>query len=110
MIHVLFEQNDLHGALQHLLVSRELGEHAGLPQNRYRWRVARARIRAAEGDQEAALGLLDEAERLYVGDYSPEVRPVAALRARVWISQGRGPEALAGARARGPPAADCPPA
>ena len=101
MSHVLFEQNDLHGALQHLLVSRELGEHAGLPQNRYRWRVAMARIRAAEGDREAALGLLDEAERLYVGDYSPEVRPVAALRARVWISQGRWPEALAWARERG---------
>ena len=35
---------------QHLLRSQELGEHAGLPQNRYRWRVAMARIRQAEGD------------------------------------------------------------
>ncbi|SFT53120.1 LuxR family transcriptional regulator, maltose regulon positive regulatory protein [Geodermatophilus amargosae] len=98
---VLYERNDLDGALRHLLVSRELGEHAGLPQNRYRWRVAMARIRAAEGDRDAAVGLLDEAERLYVGDFSPDVRPVAALRARVRIRQGRWAEALGWTRDRG---------
>jgi LuxR family maltose regulon positive regulatory protein len=101
MSQVLCERNDLDGALAHLLESRELGEHAGLPQNRYRWRVAMARIRAAEGDPDAALGLLDEAERLYVGDFSPEVRPVAALRARLWVVQDRWGEALAWARERG---------
>ena len=31
-----------------------------------------ARIREAEGDLDGALDLLDEAERLYVGDFSPE--------------------------------------
>ncbi|ADB74394.1 HTH-type transcriptional regulator MalT [Geodermatophilus obscurus DSM 43160] len=98
---LLCERDDLDGALRHLLTSRELGEHAGLPQNRYRWRVAMARIRAAEGDLPAAVGLLDEAERLYVGDFSPEVRPVAASRARLWIVQGRWAEALAWARERG---------
>jgi LuxR family maltose regulon positive regulatory protein len=98
---LLCERDDLDGALRHLLTSRELGEHAGLPQNRCRWRVAMARIRAAEGDLPAAVGLLDEAERLYVGDFSPEVRPVAASRARLWIVQGRWAEALAWARERG---------
>jgi LuxR family maltose regulon positive regulatory protein len=39
------ERNDLDAATQHLLRSKELGEFAGLPQNRYRWRVAMARIR-----------------------------------------------------------------
>jgi LuxR family maltose regulon positive regulatory protein len=101
MSQVLCERNDLDGALQHLLVSRDLGEHAGLPQNRYRWRVAMARIRAAEGDADAALGLLDEAERLYVGDFSPQVRPVAALRARLSVARGRWAEALAWTRERG---------
>ncbi|MEX5717011.1 LuxR C-terminal-related transcriptional regulator [Geodermatophilus maliterrae] len=98
---LLCERGDLDGALRHLLVSRELGEHGGLPQNRYRWRVAMARIRAAEGDPEGALGLLGEAERLYVGDFSPEVRPVAALRARLRVAQGRWAEALSWARERG---------
>jgi LuxR family transcriptional regulator, maltose regulon positive regulatory protein len=95
------ERNDLDAALTHLLISRELGEHAGLPQNRYRWRVAMARIRAAEGNPGAALDLLDQAQDLYVGDFSPEVRPVAALRARLRVAQGTWAEALSWAQQRG---------
>jgi LuxR family transcriptional regulator, maltose regulon positive regulatory protein len=95
---VLRERNDLHTAMQQLLRSQELGEHAGLPQNRYRWRVAMARIRQAEGDLDGALDLLNEAERLYVGDFFPNVRPVPALRARVWIAEGSLGEALGWAR------------
>jgi LuxR family transcriptional regulator, maltose regulon positive regulatory protein len=98
---LLIEGNDLDSAMQHLLTSRELGEHAGLPQNRYRWRVAMARIREAEGDLGGALELLYEAERLYDGDYSPNVRPVPALRARMWVALGRWGEALGWARERG---------
>ena len=37
----------------------------------------------------SAVDLLDEAERVYVGDFSPDVRPVPAMRARVWVRQGR---------------------
>jgi LuxR family maltose regulon positive regulatory protein len=94
------ERDDLDAALLHVVRSRDLGEHAGLPQNRYRLRVALARIREAEGDLDAALGLLDEAELLYVGDFSPDVRPVPAVRARVWAAQGRWDEALGWARER----------
>ena len=39
------ERNDLPAATRYLLRSQELGEHVGLPQNPYRWRVAMARIR-----------------------------------------------------------------
>ena len=95
------ERDDLPAATQHLLRSQELGEHTGLPQNRYRWRVAMARIREAEGDLDGALDLLNEAERLYVGDFFPNVRPVPALKARVWIAQGRLGEALGWAREQG---------
>jgi len=97
----LCERNDLDAATQHLRTSWELGALAGLPQNRHRWRVATARIREAEGDLDGALGLLDEAERVYNGDLFPDVRPIAALRARVWIAQGRWAEALDWARERG---------
>jgi LuxR family maltose regulon positive regulatory protein len=95
------EYDDLQAATQWLLRSQELGEHLGLPQNRYRWRVAMARIRQAEGDLGGALDLLNEAERLYAGDFFPNVRPVPALRARVWIAQGRPGEALGWAREQG---------
>ena len=101
MSEVCRERDDLPAATQHLLRSQELGEHTGLPQNRYRWRVAMARVREAEGDLGGALDLLNEAERLYVGDFFPNVRPVPALRARVWIAQGRLGEALGWGREQG---------
>jgi LuxR family maltose regulon positive regulatory protein len=95
------ERNNLHTALQHLRRSEELGEHAGLPQNRSRWCVAMARIREAQGDLDGALALLDEAERRYVNDFFPNVRPVAAWKTRVWIAQGRLAEADGWVRERG---------
>ena len=95
------ERNDLRAATQNLLRSQELGEHMGLPQNRYRWRVAMARIRQAEGNLIGALDLLNEAERLYVSDYFPNVRPVPAVRARVLVAQGELGAALGWAREQG---------
>lgn len=88
------ERNDLDAARQLLVRSEELGEQLGLPQNRYRWRVAMARVQEAEGDLGEAVELLDQAERVYVGDFSPNVRPVPAVRARAWIRQGRVADAL----------------
>jgi LuxR family maltose regulon positive regulatory protein len=95
------EHDDLQAATQCLLKSKEMGEHTGFPQNRYRWRVAMARIREAQGDLHGALDLLDEAERLYMTDFSPNVRPIAALKIRVWIKQGRLGEALGWVREQG---------
>ena len=95
------EHNDLHAAIQCLQRSKEQGGHTGLPQNRYRWHAALARIREAEGDLNGALDLLDEAERLYVGDFSPNVRPVTASKIRVWVAQGRLEEALGWAQKQG---------
>jgi LuxR family maltose regulon positive regulatory protein len=88
------ERNDLNAAARHLLKSKELGELNGLRKNPYRWRVAMARIREARGDPDGALDLFEEAERLYEGDFSPNVRPVPALKARAWIAQGSLGEAL----------------
>jgi LuxR family maltose regulon positive regulatory protein len=101
MSEVHLEYDDLQAATQWLLRSQELGEHVGLPQNRYRWRVAMARIRQAEGDLASALDLLNEAERLYVSDFFPNLRPVPALKARVWIAQGSLGEALGWVREQG---------
>jgi LuxR family maltose regulon positive regulatory protein len=103
---LLYERDELDSARQHLEASSELGDYNGLPQNRYRWRVAMARIREAEGDLVGALDLLGEAERLYVGDFSPNVRPVPAVRARVLLAQGEWRAALDWARERGLSAAD----
>ena len=82
------ERNDLAAADEHLRAAAELGEHMGLPQHPYRWRVATAWLRRAEGDLGTALRLLEEAEPLYNTDFSPPVRPVAALKATVQVELG----------------------
>jgi LuxR family maltose regulon positive regulatory protein len=95
------EQGDQEAATQHLLRSEELGEQAALADWQYRWCLAQARIKEAQGDLDGALDLLHEAERLYFRNPTPDVRPVAALKTRVWVGQGRLAEALGWARERG---------
>jgi LuxR family maltose regulon positive regulatory protein len=105
---VRLERGDLEGARQALAAADDLGEENGLPQNPYRALAARAALRRAEGDLAGALELMAEAERRYVGDFSPDVRPVAAMKARLWVAQGRAGDALAWARDRGIAADDEP--
>jgi LuxR family maltose regulon positive regulatory protein len=90
-----WHRNDLTDSAELLRRADELGESAGLPQNPYRWRVAMARLRAAAGGFDTALELLAEAERVYVGDYSPAVHPIHATRARVLVASGDVAGALA---------------
>lgn len=94
MSNLHYEHNNLKTASQYLLTSQSLGELAGLPQNPYRWRAAMARIRQTQGDLDGALQLLEEAERIYDGNFSPNVRPVATRKVRLWLAQGRLGEAL----------------
>ena len=98
---VAWERGDLARADEHLRSADELGESAGLPQHPYRWRVAMAQLRAARGDTAAAADLLTEAERVYVGDFAPHVRPIAAVRARVLAAGGDVTGALAWAHGEG---------
>jgi LuxR family maltose regulon positive regulatory protein len=65
-----------------------------------------ARLREAEGDLDGALELVDAADRVYNGDYSPNVRPVPAVRARLRLRRAELSSAEAWARARGLSAAD----
>ena len=94
MSELFLERLDLAAANEHLREAQELGEYAGMPQFPCRWRVAAARLRAAEGDLEEALKLINDAEHLYVSDFFPNVRPVAALRARLWIANSQLRDAL----------------
>lgn len=87
------ERNELSAARDHLARSHELGEVFGLPQHAYRSRVAQARLDAREGRLAEALDNLREAERRYVSDFFPNVRPVPAMIARLQIRLGRVAEA-----------------
>jgi LuxR family transcriptional regulator, maltose regulon positive regulatory protein len=98
---VLLERDDLAGAAEQLAVCERLGEYNWLPQNAYRSRIVAARLRQTEGDLDGALALLDEANRVYNGDYSPNVQPVPAVRARLRLKRGERNHAGEWAREQG---------
>jgi LuxR family maltose regulon positive regulatory protein len=95
------EWGDLETAAQHLLTSQKLGEQTTVTDWAHRLCVSQARLKEAQGDLDGALVLLDEAERVTIRGPLPDVRPIAALKARVWLKQGRLPEALGWVREQG---------
>jgi LuxR family transcriptional regulator, maltose regulon positive regulatory protein len=82
------ELDDLPTAEEHLESARVLGERASITENRHRWYVVMAQVHVAQGDNDAAMRLLDQAEALYRHGFYPDVRPIAAMRARVQIAAG----------------------
>lgn len=89
------ERGDMDAATQYLRQAKALGDAAGLPEHRYRWCIAEARLQEAKGKPSDALDLFDEAERLHQTFPLPEMLPIAALKVRTWITQGRWEDALA---------------
>jgi len=55
----------------------------------YRWNVAQAQLKEDAGDLKSALALLDEAKRVYIRSAVPDLRPIGALKACIYIKQGR---------------------
>ncbi|GAA2160349.1 LuxR C-terminal-related transcriptional regulator [Pedococcus bigeumensis] len=86
---VLLERGDLDGAESELRSAQDVGERAGLPRHPYRLRVAMALLRQERGDLAEATALLEEARRVYVADFAPDVRPVHATAARVLLAAGQ---------------------
>jgi len=95
------EAGDLDGARQHLDRAAAVWERVPMAESRYRWFVAMAQVVAAEGHAQEAITLLDQAEELYRPGFFPDVRPIAAMRARVWIAQGDLSKAAGWAHDRG---------
>ncbi len=94
------ELGDLGASKQYLLRSKELGDQTEVYQ--YHLCRVQARIKEVQVSLDDALDLLDEAERwLFYRTPIPDVRPIAALKTRVWIAQGRLSEALGWVRERG---------
>jgi LuxR family maltose regulon positive regulatory protein len=98
---IAYQRGRLDEAQAHIEAGRRLGDALGFPREPYRWRVVRARIIQAQGDIEAALPLLEEAERLYLSEFSPDIHPVPAIRARMLVAHGQTGEARAWAHRAG---------
>jgi LuxR family transcriptional regulator, maltose regulon positive regulatory protein len=93
-------------AAYHLKRAAELGPQTTLVDWLHRWHVAQAQLKEAAGDLETALDLLDEAKRVYIQSGVPDLRPIATLKARIYLKQGRSDKARAWAAERGLSLAD----
>ena len=87
------ERGDPSASKQHLLNGEALLEQASFPGYEYMWCTAQARMQQSQGDLDGALDLLHEAERLFYKSPLPDVNPISALKAQVWVAQGRLDEA-----------------
>jgi LuxR family maltose regulon positive regulatory protein len=81
--------------------AREVGRQSVLINWPTRWHRALARRKISAGEWAAALELLDEAARQYVPNPVPDTEPIAAVKARIFLRQGRLGAAQAWARAEG---------
>ncbi len=88
------EQFDLDSAAKHLKRSKELGEKAELPVWRYRWYFSQARFNETQDNLDGALELLNEAEKLHIRTPLPDLYPISAMKARIWVAQDRLTKAL----------------
>jgi LuxR family maltose regulon positive regulatory protein len=82
------ELDDLQSAEAHLETARVLGERASITENRHRWFLAMAQLRASAGAYATAADLLERGEALYRRGFYPDVRPIAAMKTRVGIADG----------------------
>lgn len=92
------QAGDLRRAKWHLEMAAAFVAQGPMTESRYRWFVASALVAQDEGQPDRALGYLDQAEELFRPGFFPEVRPIPAIKARVWIRQGNLPEAAGWAR------------
>ncbi len=92
---------DLEAARRHLETAAAFAERVSMTESRHRWFVAMGRLVDAEGNPQEAIAFLDKAEQLYRPGFFPDVRPIAAMRARVWIKEGNLSQADDWAQGRG---------
>lgn len=83
------EMGDDKAAEQHLQKSLELATLHRSVDWSYRKCIAQARLKESAGDLDAAIELLDEAKSFYIKTLMPHTRPLDAIKARIYLKQGR---------------------
>jgi LuxR family transcriptional regulator, maltose regulon positive regulatory protein len=95
------EQGDDKVAARHWQTAADLGQHTTLVDWHYRWNLAQVRLKESAREWDVSLDLLNEARRGYVKTAIPNLQPIEAHKARVYLKQGRLDKAQAWVRERG---------
>ena len=95
------ERGDDAASAQSLQIAADLGQRTTLVDWPHRWNLAQARLKEADGEWDAAIQCLDDAQRGYVKNPIPIFQPIEAHKARVHLRQGRLDKAQAWMRERG---------
>jgi LuxR family maltose regulon positive regulatory protein len=88
LAYLAWERGDEETAVSHLKTAIQASESGTFTNGVYRLHLLQAVFKKSEGAFDASLSLLDEAESVFLENPLPVVRPLAALRADVWIAQG----------------------
>lgn len=83
------EMGEAAAAAEHFQKSLTQGEQSVSADWTYRKCLAQARLMESEGEWDAALDCLDEAQRFFVKSLIPDTRPIDAIKARIDLKQGR---------------------
>jgi LuxR family maltose regulon positive regulatory protein len=102
------EMGENERAARHLQKSFELGRQTTIVDWAYRKSLTQAHLKESDGDLDDALDLLDEAQRFYIRTPQPNLRPVDAMKARIYLNQGNLLKAQEWARASGLSLRDAP--
>jgi LuxR family maltose regulon positive regulatory protein len=95
------EQGNPTAASEYLLKSEVANRYAPYQLWLYRYKVAQAQVAVDQGNLDHAVDLLNKAEVLYYRNIIPEIRPLEALRVRIWIKQGKLSKALHWVKVKG---------
>lgn len=95
-----YERGDDAAFTKSMQTAADLGQRTTLVDWPHRWNLAQARLKESNGEWDAALQSLDDAQRGYVKNPIPIIHPIAAHKARVHLRQGRLDKAQAWARER----------
>lgn len=98
---LLLAQGEVAKAKRYLEKSETLGAQLALPDWTYRLALTRARVQEVDGDLDGVLDQLEKAEAAYYPIPVPDVCPIPAQKARVWIKQGKLAKARSWVQTRG---------
>ncbi len=83
-----WERGDRDSAEIDLATASRLAQQGGLTNAEHRLYITASYFKRSLGEYAAALAMLDEAERVYMENPVPQIRPIAAIKAQIWMTQG----------------------